>query len=478
MLDFEDKKITVMGIGLHGGGVGVIKFLAAQGAKVLATDLRSERELKESLEILKDLPVEFVLDEHRMKDFEETDMVIKNPGVPEDSKFLKAARDKKIPVESDIGIFFELCPAPIIGITGTKGKSTTAALLAHILKKQFPQVILAGNIRSSVLEKLTEITKDTIVVLELSSWQLADAKSHKKSPAVAVMTNILSDHLNRYENKNDYIEDKKLIFKFQKNNDYLFLNYCDPILKEISKEVTSRIYFYSQDGDALLQKELPTLNQKARIGAYLKGKKIYYGAAHQEICDLKDVKLTGQHNLANVLAAVSVADLYNVPREKMKLALQTFEGLEGRLQLIAEIKKVKYFNDTAATNPEAAIAAINAVGDVGHAENPESSIILISGGADKNLNFTELAKVIREKVRHVILLPGSATGKIKKQLGTDAPTLKVNTIENAVRHAKKLARPGDTILLSPGCASFGLFRHEFERGEAFNAAVALIKNQK
>ena len=223
--DFKDKKITVMGIGLHGGGVGVIKFLAAQGAKVFGTDLRKKEELKSSLEALPELDdIEYVLGEHRLNDFTDADMIIKNPGVPEDSKYLTAAKEAGVPIESDIGIFLELCPAPIIGVTGTKGKSTTAALLAHILSAHYPQVILAGNIRQSVLTKLPEITKDTIIVIELSSWQLADAQNHKKSPYVAVITNIKQDHLNRYNNFQDYIKDKKLIFKFQKEKDYLFLN--------------------------------------------------------------------------------------------------------------------------------------------------------------------------------------------------------------------------------------------------------------
>lgn len=473
--DFKNKKITVMGIGLHGGGVGVIKFLAMQGAKVLATDLRTEKDLKESLEALKGLPIEYVLGEHRLKDFTQTDMVIKNPGVSADSKFLAAARAKNIPVESDIGIFLELCPSPLIGVTGTKGKSTTAALLTHILLSHFPQVILAGNVRQSVLEKLPEITKDTIVVLELSSWQLADAKTHKKSPYVAVITNVLADHLNRYAGFQNYIEDKKLIFKFQKDKDYLFLNYTDPILREFAKETTSRIYFYSSDSEALLKDDLPKLNQKARLGAYAKGKKIYYGAAQEEICALRDVKLIGEHNLDNVLAAISVGDLYNVPREKIKMALRQFKGLEGRLQLVKQLGGIKYINDTTATAPDAAIAAINAIWEQLNLENKSGEIILIAGGADKNLNFGNLGKIISEKCQAVVLLEGTATDKLQKAIGEELPTKRTNNLEKAVVLASRAARAGDVVLLSPGCASFGLFRHEFERGEAFNEAVASLK---
>jgi len=479
--DFKNKRITVMGVGLHGGGVGVIRFLAEQGAKILATDLKHKEDLNDSLEILKDLPIEFILGEHRLQDFTDTDMIIKNPGVPEDSKFLKAAKEKGVVIESDIGIFFELCPAPIIAVTGTKGKSTTASLLAHTLSQHYPQVILAGNIRSSVLEKLPEITKDTIVVLELSSWQLADAKNHKKSPYVAIMTNLMQDHLNRYDSFSDYVEDKKLIFKFQKEKDYLFLNYSDPLLRDISKGVVSRIYFYSTDGDNLLKEELPKFNQKARLGAYAIGKKIFYGAAQGEICDLKDIKLIGRHNLSNVLAAVSVADLYNIPAEKIKTALKTFKGLAGRLQLIDEIGGIKYINDTTATAPDAAIAAINSITEFystkknTEAEPDNKKIVLIAGGADKKLSFDEFAQAIAEKCKAVILLKGTATDKIEKILNKHLPIKIVNSMEKAVNLATKEATRGDIVLLSPGCASFGLFEHEFDRGEKFNKAVASLK---
>lgn len=474
--DFKDKKITVMGVGLHGGGVGVIKFLAQQGAKILATDLRQKAELTASLEALAGLEnIEYVLGEHRLEDFTNADIIIKNPGVPNESEFLAAARAKNIPIESDIGIFLELCPAPIIGVTGTKGKSTTAALLAHILKQHYPQVILAGNIRQSVLAELPEITKDTIVVLELSSWQLADAKAHKKSPYVAVLTNIKQDHLNRYNNFQEYIDDKKLIFKFQKEKDYLFLNYDEEILRDLSKEAASRIYFYSTKGGELLRAELPALNQKARMGAYLKGKKIYYGAAQELIAGVKDIKIIGQHNIANVLAAISVADLYNVPAEKIKEALHSFRGLEGRLQFIAKIKDVKYINDTTATAPDAAIAAIETISHEYPRKDKQKHIVLIAGGADKNLNFEQLGQAISSHVKAAIFLPGNATQKLIKEVNPDTKVEMADSMGQAVALASAIAEPQDVVLLAPGCASFGLFKHEFDRGNQFNEAVAEIR---
>lgn len=481
--DFKNKRITVMGIGLHGGGVGVIKFLAAQDAKVLATDLRGKKELRESLKKLAGLDVEYVLGQHRLEDFTDADMIIKNPAVPESSEFLAAARQKNIPIENDIGIFFELCPAPIIGVTGTKGKSTTATLLAYILGKKFPQVILAGNIRASVLEKSPEITKDSIVVLELSSWQLADAKNHKKSPFVALITNIFEDHLNRYSEYQDYIDDKKLIFKFQGLKDYLFVNYNEPNLREIAKEAKSRVYFYSINGDELASNGFSGLRQESRLGAYIRRNKIYFGINEEEICSVSDIKLFGRHILNNVLGAISIARLYNVPAKDIKLALREFPGLDGRLQLVAAKKQIRYFNDTTATNPEAAVAAINGLDDHWPDIDIKKHLILIAGGADKDLNFKNFAKTIGEKCKAVIFLPGTATPRLEREIksylkSTDGRQLIIepaDSMEKAVAVAKNLAVKNDIVLLSPGCASFGLFRHEFERGEQFNKAVAALK---
>jgi len=210
---FKNKKVVIMGLGLHGGGVGVAKFFCKQGADVLVTDLKTRKQLKESVDKLKGLSIEFVLGKHRQEDFINTDLVIKNPGVPRDSFYLKIARKHKIPIKTDIGIFFDLCKVPIIGITGTKGKSTVATLVYLFLKTKYPNVILAGNIGISPLEIFSKINKKSKVVLELSSFELEDLK---KSPQVAVITNLFPDHLNRYKNFKSYIKAKESIFKYQK----------------------------------------------------------------------------------------------------------------------------------------------------------------------------------------------------------------------------------------------------------------------
>ncbi|MFH0852185.1 MAG: UDP-N-acetylmuramoyl-L-alanine--D-glutamate ligase [bacterium] len=491
--DFRGKRVTVMGIGLHGGGVGVINFFYQAGAKVLATDLRSRRELRESLDALRNFNgIRYMLGQHREEDFKNTDLVIKNPDVPSDSKFLKIARDNGVPIETDIGIFFELCQATIIGVTGSRGKSTTAALIYQFLKPKHPDTVLAGNIRMSVLEKLAQIKKTTLVVLELSSWQLNGLNKHQKSPQVAVMTNIMPDHQNRYTSMDDYLEDKKVIYKFQNKGDFLVLNFDDETLNPLAGEAKSRTYYFSQNAQSMAELEkMPQTNQAVRIGAHLADKSMFFGASKEKIAEVSDIKLAGKHNLSNALAAVTVAKLFNVPSRTIKKVLQEFSGLQGRQELIKEINGVKYINDTTSTIPEATIAAINTLTD--HLPANTRRLILIAGGADKNLDFTQLAEILPGRAKAVFLLDGTATPKledaIKKALLTAKPVLppakkghaktampkltvkKFRNMPSAVHAAKRLAKAGDIVLLSPGCASFGLFRHEFERGEAFNDAA-------
>lgn len=472
--DFKNKKVTIIGLGLHGGGVGVAKFFSRLGAKVLVTDLRNKEDLKESLEQLKEESVKYVLNQHRPEDFINTDLVIRNPAVPDKSKYLEIAREHKVPIETDVGIFFELCPALIIGVTGSKGKSTVATLIAKFLAKEHSKVILAGNIRSSVLQKLNKINKESLIVLELSSWQLAGLRPHRQSPHCAVITNILPDHLNRYKSINEYIEDKKEILRWQKSRDYSILNYDDKIVRNFAQGVKSQVFYYSQDNGITSNLE------KGSLGAFVKGEKILFsqdpaslsGGKKEEICSLDDISLKGKHNIDNVLAAVTVAKLYQVSNKSIKKVLNKFNSLEGRLELVKIINGVKYINDTTATIPEACLAALNSFPS-------NKQIILIAGGNDKNLDFSQLAEMVNKKVKKIIFLEGTATPKFKKalegQIELTGSQLKIigplNSMEQAVVEAEKEAKEKDIVLLSPAATSFGLFRHEFERGEAFVNAV-------
>jgi len=408
---FKNKKIVIMGLGLLGGGVGAAKFFHKQGAKVLVTDLKTRKELKESIKKLKKLNrVKFVLGKHRKEDFINADLIIKNPGVFRESKYLKIAKDNNISVKTDIDIFFDLCPASIIGITGTKGKSTTATLIYLFLETKFPNTVLAGNIGISPLEILGRVNKKTKVVLELSSFELEDLK---KSPHIAVITTLFPDHLNRYKNFNDYIEAKKSIFKYQKKNDILILNYNNPETRNLAKEALSKVYFFRD---------------------------------------------------SNISAAVSVAKIFKIPKKNIKKVLSNFRGVPNRQELVAIKNEVKYINDTTATTPQSAILAIKRFST--------SRIILIAGGQDKKLNYKQLAKEIKKNVEHLILLPGTASDKLKRELTeTRVPAFSARSMKEAVKRARSLAQKGDIILLSPGAASFNLFENEFDRGEQFVKAI-------
>ena len=405
--DFKNKKVTIFGLGVLGGGVGAAEFFARAGAKVTVTDIKKEEELKESAKKLKKYKINFVLGKHRKEDFINADIVIKGPGIPNNSPYLQIAKANKVKIDTDVGIFFELCKNPIIGVTGSKGKSTTAAILYEVLKKKYKNTLLGGNIGVSVLSLIPKIKKDSILVLELSSWQLEGLLPHKKSPHIAIITNIFPEHLNRYKNFEDYIEAKKIIFKFQKKDDYLILN---ENLKEYLSSAKSKIIYY--DGNP---------NKVAEI----------------------------------------VGAIYKVKPKDIQKAIKNFKGLQGRLEFLREVDGVMFFNDTCATHPEATIYSLEKL----KKEYVDSDIILIAGGQDKNLDFSRFNEIVPQKVKQLILLPGDIEEKIKVKF------IKVNGMKEAVKKAKEIATKGDIVLLSPAAASFNLFKNEFDRGEKFKEAV-------
>jgi len=400
-----------MGLGLHGGGVGVAKFFYSQGAKLLITDLKSEKQLKESLDKLKNLKIKFVLGKHREEDFENADLIIKNPDIPTSSPYLEIARKNNIPIKNDIELFFDLCPVEIIGVTGTKGKSTTAVLIYELLKEKY-DTVLAGNIGISPLEFLVDIKKETKVVLELSSFALENLK---KSPHVAVITNLFPDHLNRYKDFHEYIEAKKSIYKYQSKSDILILNEEDPNTKKLSSEAKGKVYFFE---------------------GY------------------------------NTAAAVKVAELLNISKDDIHKVVSNFKGVPSRQEFVAEIKGVKYFNDTTATNPRAVKFAIETF----RGKYPDSRIILIAGGEDKRLSYRALAEDVQDNIDFLVLLPGTASDLIERDL-KKFKVYKVKSMKEAVKRASVLAKKGDIVLLSPGAASFNLFKNEFDRGYEFKKSI-------
>jgi len=450
-----------MGLGLHGGGLAVAKFLAKRGAILTLTDLKSKQQLSAPLKQLKNYKIKYVLGKHRLADFKSADMIIKNPQVRRDSPFILEAQKHKVPIETDLSLFFELCPsAKTIGITGTKGKSTTTSLIYKIIKANKKGAILGGNIRISPLDFLSKIKKETPVILELSSWQLEGLEGRKLSPHYALITNILVDHLNTYKNMADYAKTKTLIFRFQNPDDVLILNKDNEQTKAMAKLAKAKVYWYSQG--KLNKNENGTFADKGWLIFQNKGKK-------EKIMPINSIQLSGKHNLSNVLAAICLTKIFGASSKIIKKVISEFKGIEGRLESIRELKGIKYYNDTTATTPDAVIAALNSF---------KQKVVLLAGGTDKKLNFKELAKAIKNKVRVLILFEGTATKKLVaelKKINFNQDLIFVDSMKEAFKQAKYILQNGDIFLLSPGAASFGLFINEFDRGEQFNREVKRLK---
>lgn len=445
-----------MGLGLHGGGVSVARFFAEQGAKVLVTDLRHKSQLKPSLDKLKGLRIEFVLGKHRESDFSSADLIIQNPGVPSNSPYLKIARSYDVPIENEASIFFSLAPSDVIAITGTKGKSTVTTLIGEIIKSYKSKTVVAGNIRTrAMLDILPGLKKDTPVVLELSSWQLEGLDQHRTSPPVALVTNVLNDHLNRYDSFLDYAKAKSIIFKYQTKNNVVVFNYDNLTTRKFGQQAKSRVVWFST-------KPFPRQNLD---GAYVSKKDIYYHSkgADKKIMSVKDIQLAGNHNLQNVLAAIVLSKAINIPEKNIVRTVKRFQGIPNRLELIRTINKVKYINDTTATAPVATQAALEAIGDKKH-------LILIAGGQDKDLDYKSLGRDIDSRVKALVLLPGNASDKIRKSI-RKVKLIAVSDMKEAIDWANSVAKPKDIVLLSPAAASFNLYENEFARGEHFNKIV-------
>lgn len=425
-----------MGLGLLGRGLLDTKFFIDHGADVTVTDLKTKKELTVSLDQLKNYKITYTLGKHDPKDFKNADLILRNADVPKDSEFLKIAKDAGVEIEMDESLFAKYCPCPIIGITGTRGKTTTTTLIAEILKLTGKKVYLAGNIQgSATLPLIDKITKDDLVVLELSSWQLQGFGADKISPHIAVVTNIYPDHLNRYKDMEEYIADKKNIYEFQKKSDHLILNGKNAETKKMGQEARSSVYWFEAD----------------------------------DIPADWDLKLLGEHNKENVAAALKVAKIFDLDEKKARRVCENFRGVENRLEPIAEIDGVLFVNDTTSTTPVALQAALKAFDDF--------PIILIAGGNDKKLDSKQAAKDAATKAKAIFLLQGTATAEFKKSIESfgGEPADVYDNLTKCVGDAFETSESGDVILFSPGFASFGLFKNEFDRGDKFKQAVKKIR---
>ena len=473
--DFTGMKALVMGLGLHGGGVETARFLAERGAEVTVTDLRDEKTLSSSIENekLKNLHIRYVLGRHEMADFKNSDLVLKNPGVKPDSPYLKQAKR----IETDISLFLAACPARIIAVTGSKGKSSVSSALFWALNENHAKAqeslrgkpFLGGNITTSPLSFLDELSENDDVVLELSSWQLGDLKeSHLLKPRAAVITPIMKDHLDRYATMDAYVEDKRNIYRNQENDDAIIAA-DDEWGRSFLSESRGRPLVYSgrvldenRSGGWIAESGGPGL-------ARLIDNPNYRGESGRIIEVVPSQPLVpGCHQKQNLLAAaLALLDL-GLEAGFIFKSLASFPGIEHRLEFFHESGGIMFYNDSAATIPEAAAAAI---------ESFKKPPVLVTGGTDKNLDFTPLARAA-EKAKALILLEGTGTEKLKTLL--DKAGLKYrgpfDSLETAIKSALEAAESGDAVALSPGCASFGMFLNEFDRGSKWKEGVVKLTN--
>lgn len=446
-------RVTVMGLGLNGGGLASALFFAAHGAEVTVTDLRDAATLAPSIAALEGRRLRYVLGRHELADFSGADLVIKNPAVKPGSPFLAAARD----VETDVSVFLRLARGKVVAVTGSKGKSSTASAVHHGLAAAGRRAFLGGNITVSPLGFLDETSDDSWTVLELSSWQLADMRGMGVlRPAIAAITSIMPDHLNHYSSMNEYVADKRLVYADQGPADWTI---CldDGWGRSFQRETPAR---------PLALRDVPP--PPGAAGAWLEGGKGYIAMSGGEgrwVLD-EELAVPGAHQRSNLLMAAVACSLAGVSDAAVRSAMASFPGVEHRLEFVAERKGARWYNDSAATIPQACMAAIRSF---------DEPLVLIAGGTDKALDFAPLAEAAREP-KAIVLLAGSGTDKLVRVLAAAGRAYEgpYGDLGSAVERARDLASPGDVIVLSPGCASFGMFLNEFDRGRKFKEAVLAL----
>ena len=455
MIDFKNKKIAVLGLGVE--GLSSVRFLRKNGAEVWALDRRSREAIDQGIITeMEQIGVHLVLGKDYLKNLEEFDTIVRSPGVK--LEVVEAAAAEKAQITSQTKLFFDLCPAKIIGVTGTKGKGTTSSLIYEMLKASGKDVHLGGNIGTPPFDFVDQLTPESWVVLELSSFQLQDLH---KSPHIAVMLMVTSEHLDYHKDIYEYVEAKRNILKHQTPEDFAVLNRDYPASNESDVYTTGNLYYVSRERE--------TDNSCFSFGNKITLRK---NGSDEVVIQTSEIIIPGRHNLENICAAVMAAKLAGVGINIIAQVLKSFKGLEHRLELVATVGGVKYYNDSFSTIPESTIAAIEAF------DQPE---ILILGGSSKGSDFTELGRMISEANNiKVIIGIGDEWEEIKSKIVNLKPEVLLlegaTDMRTAVVAASKIARSGDVVLLSPGCASFGMFKNYKDRGEQFKREVLLLNS--
>jgi UDP-N-acetylmuramoylalanine--D-glutamate ligase len=448
-MDVKGKRILVVGLGKS--GVASALFLQARGARVTVSDTKAEEQLRQEIPALLDQGITVESGGHGERTFRDQDLIVLSPGVPADVPLVGQARARGVPVIGEIELASRFLKGHLVAITGSNGKTTTTTLAGEVISMGGYETLVGGNIGTPAISLVAESTSDTYNVLEVSSFQLETIESFH--PEIAVILNITPDHLDRHRSFHAYVAAKVRIFEQQRERDFAVLNAGDPTCLQLADQVRAQTRWFSRAGEV-------------KSGAYVKDGKIFWkdDEGEQEVMSVSDIPLKGAHNLENVLAAVCVGSLVGVERHRVRRAVQEFKAVEHRLEFVASVNGVEYYNDSKATNVDATLKAL---------ESFPSGIHIILGGKDKGSDYSVLSPLLKARARRVYTI-GAAAAKIASQIAGACDIVSAETLEAAVRRAAEAAVAGDVVLLAPACASFDQFENYEHRGRVFKEAVAAL----
>ena len=451
-MEIAAKKAVVLGAGVS--GVTVAKALRRVQADVTLVDGKEAEQLPLQVLNLANEGIHLQLGAEAEECLEDADFLVVSPGIPLKAAYVGKAQQRGIPVVSEVEIAYQLCKAPMLAITGTNGKTTTTTLLGEMIKASGFKTAVGGNIGAGLSEQVLDLGANDMAVAEISSYQLESVQEF--SPYVAAVLNVTPDHLERHGTVEQYSSVKERVFNKQGAEDVVVLNYDDPITRDMAKRAPGRVLFFSR---------LEVLPE----GAFVRAGKmvIRWQGAEISLLDAAELGLPGAHNVENVLAAAAMAYVAGVTPQVICDVLRSFEGVEHRIELVAEIDNVKYYNDSKATYPESTIKSLEAF---------DTGIFLLAGGKDKNTDLQTMMKLVKDKAR-CLLLFGAAAERFEaaaRRAGVQQIRL-VSGVEEAIQVAKALAQPAEVVLLSPACASFDQFSSFEERGRFFKECVAALE---
>jgi len=445
-MNLANKRVLVVGLGKS--GVASALFLQARGARVTVSDAKPQEQLGEDIPVLLDHGIAVETGGHGERTFRGQDLIVVSPGVPVDSPPLVQARSQGELVIGEIELASRFLPKNIVAITGSNGKTTTTTLAGEIVSASGFQALVGGNIGTPAISLVEQAKADTVVVLEVSSFQLETIQTFR--PKIAVVLNVTPDHLDRHRTFAAYTDAKARIFENQQADDFAVLNADDPTCVELAGRIRTQVFWFSR-------------KEEVKQGAYVRDGRVFFRDAkgQREVMLVSEIPLKGAHNVENVLAAVCAGALVGCEAGQIRTAVQRFKAVEHRLEYVATIRGVEYYNDSKATNVDATIKAL---------ESFPANVHLILGGKDKDSDYTQLNDLLRHRVKRVYTI-GAAAGKIESQIEGAAEIDHAETLEKALQHAAASAEAGDVVLLAPACASFDQFRNYEHRGRVFKEVV-------